>query len=91
LTHAASRDENKKRTILRRGLIVLTRRIDQALEALALCRERLPFLRDLYRPGSPERCALDAALEGVRRADHTLVRRCGPEGSSEKHGTHSSA
>ncbi len=57
---------------------MLTRRIDQALEALILCRERLPFLRDLYRPESPERAALDALLDGLRRADHALARRRGP-------------
>lgn len=62
---------------------MLTRRIDQALEALILCRERLPFLRDLYRPGSSERAALDAVLEGLRRADHALtIRRCEPPGAS---------
>jgi hypothetical protein len=56
---------------------VLTRRIDLALEALILCRERLPFLRDLYRPGSPERAALEIVLEGLREADHALThRRC---------------
>lgn len=59
---------------------MLTRRIDQALEALILCRERLPFLRDSYRPGSPERAALDAALEGLRRADQALARGCEPPG-----------
>jgi hypothetical protein len=59
---------------------VLTRRIDQAFEALILCRERLPVLRDLYRPGSPERAALDAVLEGLRRADHALSQRCGQPG-----------
>lgn len=57
---------------------MLTRRIDQALEALILCRERLPFLRDLYRPGSPERRALDAVLEDLRRADHALTHPCEP-------------
>ena len=57
---------------------MLTRRIDLALEALVLCRERLPFLRDLYRPGTAERAALDAVLEGLRRADGALAHRCGP-------------
>ena len=62
---------------------MLTRRIDQALDALILCRQRLPFLRDLYRPGSPERAALDALLDGLRDADHalTLTRRCGGPGA----------
>jgi len=40
-----------------RTLVMLTRRIDAALEALWTCRQRLPLLRDLYRPGSPERAA----------------------------------
>jgi hypothetical protein len=54
---------------------VLTPRIDLALEALILCRERLPFLRDLYRPGSPERVALDVVLDGLREADRALTPR----------------
>jgi hypothetical protein len=58
---------------------VLTRRIDQALEALIVCRERLPFLRDLYRPGSVERAALEAALEGLNAAQNALMdRRAAP-------------
>jgi hypothetical protein len=64
---------------------VLTRRIDQALEALILCRERLPFLRDLYGSGSHERAALDALLEGLRQTDHVLagVRSRFPRASPE--------
>jgi hypothetical protein len=54
---------------------VFTRSIDQALEALAACRQRLPSLRDLYGEGSPERVALDAALAAVRRADDVLSAR----------------
>ena len=61
-------------------MIVITRRIDQALEALILCRERLPFLRDLYRPGSPERAVLDTALEELCRAHHTLAHRYASRG-----------
>jgi len=51
---------------------VLTRSIDQALEALAACRLRLPFLRDLHPDGSPERAALNAVLDAVRRANDVL-------------------
>ena len=54
---------------------MFTRSIDQALEALAACRRRLPSLRDLYREGSPERAALDAALAAVHQADDVL---CAP-------------
>jgi hypothetical protein len=54
---------------------VFTRSIDQALEALAACRRRLPSLRDLYGEGSPERAALDAALAAVRQADDVLCAR----------------
>lgn len=51
---------------------MFTRSIDQALDALAACRRRLPSLRDLYREDSPERAALDAALAAVSRADDVL-------------------
>jgi hypothetical protein len=52
---------------------MLTRRIDSAIESLWTCRERLPFLRELYRPGSPERAALDDVLAAIRRADTVLL------------------
>jgi hypothetical protein len=52
---------------------MLTRRIDSAIESLWTCRERLPFLRELYRPGSPERAALDDVLAAIRRADQVLL------------------
>lgn len=61
---------------------MLTRRIDQALEALTVCRERLPFLRDLYRPGSAERAALEAALEGLCAVHHALTDPRAPPGAS---------
>ncbi len=54
---------------------MLTRSIDQALEALTACRQRLPALRDLYREGSPERAALDTVLEAVRRVDAVMGAR----------------
>lgn len=51
---------------------MLTRRIDAALDALWTCRERLPLLRDLYRPQTPERRALDEVLAAMKRADAVL-------------------
>ncbi|HEX4184191.1 MAG TPA: hypothetical protein VHY34_13130 [Caulobacteraceae bacterium] len=51
---------------------MLTRRIDAALDALQACRERLPRLRDLYRPGSPERVALDEVVTAIGRADQVM-------------------
>jgi hypothetical protein len=52
---------------------MLTRRIDAALHALTECRARVPPLRDLYRPGSTERAALDDLLEALNRT----TKRCG--------------
>jgi len=71
LTLAGLRDENKKRTY--EVPIMLTGRIDRALEALISCREHVPLLRDLYGSGSPERAALDAVLDRVRLADDLLT------------------
>ena len=51
---------------------MLTRRIDAALDALAACRDRVPFLRDLYRAGTIERAALDDLLDALRRTDDAL-------------------
>lgn len=56
---------------------MLTRPIDRALEALTACRLRVPYLRDLYREGSPERDALDKVLKFVAEADDTLAGRAG--------------
>ena len=50
---------------------MLTRKIDAALDALAACRSRTPDLLDCYRPGAPERAALEglmAALDETYRA-----------------------
>lgn len=52
---------------------MLTERIDRALAALRDCRFRVPALRDLYRPGTPERAALDAVVAAVEAADRTLT------------------
>ena len=56
----------------RRTPAMLTRRIDAALNALTECRARLPPLRDLYRPGSAERAALDDLLEALNRTNEAL-------------------
>ncbi|MDR3506330.1 MAG: hypothetical protein P4L64_00365 [Caulobacteraceae bacterium] len=50
---------------------MLTRKIDAALDAMALCRSRAPILRDCYRSGSPEREAVDAVLAALERFDAT--------------------
>lgn len=54
---------------------MLTRRIDTALDAIARCRSQVPFLSGLYRPGSPERLALEDLLAALRRTDDALLRR----------------
>jgi hypothetical protein len=57
---------------------MLTRKIDAALDALAACRARAPGLRDCYRPGTPERAALDALMSALERTDAALSPRLGP-------------
>jgi len=54
---------------------MLTRRIDAALDALAACRSRLPGLRDVFRPGAPERAALDDLLAALERTDAVIGSR----------------
>lgn len=54
---------------------MLTRRIDAALDALAACRNRLPGLRDVFRPGAPERAALDELLAALERTDAVIGSR----------------
>ena len=51
---------------------MLTRQIDAAMHSMERCRERVPFLRDRYQPGSNERAALDDVLTSLRRADEVL-------------------
>ena len=60
---------------------MLTQRIDGALDALAACRSRLPDLRDVFRPGAPERAALDDLLAALARTDAVILSRrpSGPE------------
>lgn len=55
---------------------MLTRKIDAALDALDACRARAPGLRDCYRPGSPERDALDALLAALERTEAALRPAC---------------
>ncbi len=52
---------------------MLTRSIDAAFDALASCRQRVPFLRDLYPVNSPERAALEGVIEAVTHADAVLT------------------
>ncbi|MDR3512493.1 MAG: hypothetical protein P4L73_12730 [Caulobacteraceae bacterium] len=51
---------------------MLTRQIDAALDALEACRTRAPHLRDCYRPGTPERAALDELVAALERTDAAL-------------------
>jgi hypothetical protein len=54
---------------------MLTRRIDAAFHAIVQCRHRVPFLSEVYRPGTPERAAIDDLLNALQRADETLLLR----------------
>jgi len=54
---------------------MLSRRIDAALDALAACRSRVPGLRDVFRPGGPERAALDDLLAALERTDAVILSR----------------
>ena len=54
---------------------MLTQRIDAALDALAACRRRLPGLRDVFRPGTPERAVLDDLLAAMARTDAVILSR----------------
>ncbi|MDR3506843.1 MAG: hypothetical protein P4L64_02990 [Caulobacteraceae bacterium] len=51
---------------------MLTHKIDGALDALLACMMRLPALRDCYRPGTPERVALDELMVSLQRTDAAL-------------------
>ena len=51
---------------------MLSYRIDAALDALLACMMRVPALRDCYRPGTPERAALDSLLAELQRTDAAL-------------------
>ncbi len=51
---------------------MLTHKIDGALDALLACMMRLPALRDCYRPGTPERIALDDLMASLQQTDAVL-------------------
>ena len=53
---------------------MLSRQVDAALQSMRDCRERVPFLRDQYRPGSAERAALEELLAAHRCADAALAK-----------------
>ena len=54
---------------------MLTSQIDAALEAVAVCRARVPLLRELFALGSRERIALDGLIDALARADDALMGR----------------
>jgi hypothetical protein len=51
---------------------MLTRKINQALDAMAACQDRVPALREIYRADSPEGLALGNLLDAVERAQRVL-------------------
>ena len=54
---------------------MLSYQIDAALDALLALMMRAPALRDCYRPGTPERTALDELLAQLARTDAILFDR----------------
>ena len=54
---------------------MLTHKIDGALDSLLACVMRLPALRECYRPGTPERAALDDLMASLERTDAVLFDR----------------
>ena len=52
---------------------MFTRRIDAALDALVVCRERLPALREAFHPETSERAALDDLAAALNRARDALA------------------
>jgi len=53
---------------------MLTQRIDAALNAIAACKVKAPLLADCYRPGTPERIALEGLLAALETVDAALLR-----------------
>lgn len=53
-------------------IVMLTRKIDRALDAMAACKDRVPALREIYRADSPEGLALGHLMEAVERAQQAL-------------------
>lgn len=56
---------------------MLTRRIDRALDALHVCEERVPELREIYPQGSPQALALDAVMASIDNAKAVLFEPVG--------------
>ncbi len=52
--------------------VMLTRKIDRALDAMAACQDRVPALREIYRADSPEGLALGHLMDAVERAQQAL-------------------
>ena len=52
---------------------MFTRRIDAALDALAVCHDRLPVLREAFQPNTRERNALDDLTTALGRAREALA------------------
>ena len=57
---------------------MLTRKIDQALDAMAACKDRVPALREIYRADSPEALALANLMDAVERAQAALQGQAAP-------------
>ena len=54
---------------------MISRRIDAALDAIDRCRRQAPALSDAFRPGTPERAALEDLMAALKRTDDVLFRR----------------
>jgi len=54
---------------------MLTQKIDAALDAITDCKIRTPTLAHCYRPGTPERLALEGLLVALETVDAALMRR----------------
>ena len=52
---------------------MLTRKIDAALDAITACRTRTPDLLGCYRPGAPERAALERLMAALDQACGALA------------------
>jgi len=51
---------------------MLTRLIDEALEAITRCSTRVPRLAACFQPGRPERSALDELSAALHKAEEAL-------------------
>ena len=48
---------------------MITGRMNRAFEALTACRSSVPDLRHIYRPGTPQRAALDRLLAALSEVE----------------------